>query len=47
MKAPIFSQNGASGQIIEDEITAATLQALKTGIERKLSFLEDCYAANY
>jgi hypothetical protein len=42
----VFSQNGATGQIIEDEIAAAKLQALKTGIERKLSFLEDCYAAN-
>jgi len=42
----IFSQNGASGQVVEDEIAAAKLQALKTGIEKKLSFLEDCYAEN-
>jgi hypothetical protein len=42
----IFSQNGATGQIIEDEIAAAKLQALTTGIERKLAFLEDYAAAN-
>jgi hypothetical protein len=42
----IFSQNGATGQIIDDEIAAAKLQALKTAIERKISFLDDCYAAN-
>jgi hypothetical protein len=42
----IFSQNGATGQIVEDEIAAAKLQALKTGIEKKLSYLEDCYAAS-
>jgi hypothetical protein len=42
----IFSQNGATGQIIDDDIAVAKLQALKTAIERKISFLEDCYAAN-
>ena len=42
----IFSQNGATGQIIADEIAAAKLQALKKAIERKISFLEDCQAAN-
>lgn len=42
----IFSQNGATGQIIDDEIATAKLQALKTAIERKMSFLEVCYAAN-
>ena len=42
----IFGQYGATGQIIDDEIAAAKLQALKTGIERKLSVLEDCYASN-
>jgi len=41
-----FSPNGATGQIIADEIAVAKLQALKTGIERKNSFLEDCQAAN-
>lgn len=41
----VFSQSGATGQIIEDEIAAAKLQALKTGIERKLAFIKDCYAA--
>ncbi|MCG6972278.1 MAG: zinc ribbon domain-containing protein [Desulfobacterales bacterium] len=41
----IFSQNGATGQIIDDEIATAKLQALKTAIERKISFLEDCFAA--
>ncbi len=42
----IFSQSGATGQIIDDEIATVKLQALKTTIERKISFLEDCYAAN-
>ena len=42
----IFSQSGATGQIIDDEIASAKLQALKTTIERKISFLEECYAAN-
>lgn len=42
----IFSQNGATGQIIEEEIATAKLQALKTGIERKLSFLEDCHTTS-
>jgi hypothetical protein len=41
----IFGPKGATGQIIDDEIAAAKLQALKTGIERKLSDLEDCYAS--
>jgi hypothetical protein len=42
----IFSQDGATGQIIADEIAAAKLEALKTAIERKISFLEGCHAAN-
>jgi hypothetical protein len=42
----IFSQSGATGQIVEDEIAAAKLQALTTGIERKLASLEDYAAAN-
>ena len=42
----IFGPKGATGQIIDDEIATAKLQALKTGIERKLSVLEDCYASN-
>jgi len=42
----IFGPKGATGQIIDDEIASAKLQALKTGIERKLSDLEDCYASN-
>ena len=42
----IFSQIGATGQIIDDEIATAKLQALKTAIERKISFLEDCHAGN-
>ena len=41
----IFGPKGATGQIIDDEIAAAKLQALKTRIERKLSYLEDCYAS--
>ena len=41
----IFGSYGGTGQIIDDEIAAAKLQALKTGIERKLSVLEDCYAS--
>jgi hypothetical protein len=42
----VFGPKGATGQIVEDEIAAAKLQALKTNIERKLSELEDCYASN-
>ena len=36
---------GLIQSIIEDEIAAAKLRALKTGIERKLSLLENCHAA--
>ena len=41
----VFSQDGATEQILNDEIAAARLQALKARIEKKHSILEDCIAS--